>query len=113
MNKSMVNRNYGKKQSLIILSILSVFLFYGVTTIFTLSRSFAADKVRMVEGLIEDVTHSSIKVRGAYYDIAGAPLLNASDKIVSRNELKIGKRAKIFFKNDRITAILIYEYMVE
>jgi len=113
MNKSIVNRNYGKKQSLIILIVLSVFLFYGVATIFTLSRSFAADKVRMVEGLIEDVTPNSIKVRGAYYDITGVPLLNASDQIVARNDLKIGKKVEIFFKNNRITSILIHEYMVE
>ncbi len=113
MNKSIVNSNYGKKQSLIILIILSVFLFYGATIIFALSQSFAADKVRMVEGLIEDVTPNSIKVRGAYYDITGVPLLNASDKILARNELKIGKKVEIFFKNNRITSILIYEYMVE
>ena len=112
MNKSIVNRNYGKKQSLIILSILS-FCFYGVATIFTLSQSFAADKVRMVEGLIEDVTVNSIKVRGAYYDITGAPLRNASDKTLTRNDLKIGKKVGIFFKNNRITSILIYEDMVE
>ena len=113
MNKSILDRNYGKKQSLIICIVLSVFLFYGVTTIFTLSQSFAADKVRMVEGLIEDVTPNSIKVRGAYYDITGAPLLNASDKVLARNDLKIGKKVGIFFKNNRITSILIYEDMVE
>ena len=113
MNKSIVSKNYGKKQSLIIFIVLSVFLFYGVTTIFTLSRSFAADKVRMVEGLIEDVTPNSIKVRGAYYNITGAPLKNASDKTLTRNDLKIGKKVGIFFKNNRITSILIYEDMVE
>ena len=113
MNKSIVSKNYGKKQSLIIFIVLSVFLFYGVTTIFTLSRSFAADKVRMVEGLIEDVTPNSIKVRGAYYNITGVPLRNASDKILTWNDLKIGKKVGIFFKNNRITSILIYEDMVE
>ncbi|GFP36200.1 hypothetical protein HKBW3S43_01988, partial [Candidatus Hakubella thermalkaliphila] len=59
----------------------------------------------MLEGLIEDITVSSIKVRGAYYDITGVPLLSASDKIVARSELKIGKKVEIFFKNNRITAI--------
>jgi len=113
MNKSIVNRNYGKKQSLIILIGLSVFLFYGVAAIFALSHSFAADKVRMVEGLIEDVTPNSIKVRGAYYDITGVPLRNASDKIFTMDDLKIGKKVEIFFKNNRISSVLIYEYMVE
>ena len=113
MNKTIVSSNYGKKQNLIIFIILSVFLFYGATTIFTLSQSFAADKVRMVEGQIEDITVNSIKVRGAYYDITGVPLLNASDKMLARNDLKIGKKVEISFKNNRITSILIYEYMVE
>lgn len=110
MNKSIVSRNYGGKQNLII---FIVSLFCVLTTIFSLSQSFAADQVRMVEGLIEDVTPNSIKVRGAYYDITGAPLLNASDKIVARNDLKIGKKVGIFFKNNRISSVVIYEYMVE
>lgn len=110
MNKSIVSRNYGKRQNLII---LFAFVFCVLTAILTLSQSFAADKVRMVEGLIEDITVNSIKVRGAYYDITEAPLLNASDKILTRNDLKIGKKVGIFFKNNRITSILIYEDMVE
>ncbi|MCG2727154.1 MAG: hypothetical protein L6244_00685 [Candidatus Methanoperedenaceae archaeon] len=110
MNKGISMRHYGKRQSLII---LLAFVFCVLATIFTLSQSFADDKVRMIEGLIEDVTPNSIRVRGAYYDITGAPLLNASDKIVARNELKAGKRVGIFFKNNRITSILIYEDMVE
>lgn len=108
MKKSILN--HGKKQGRII---FIVFLFCILATIFTLSQSFAADKVRMVEGLIEDITVNSIKVRGAYYDIAGAPLLNASNKALARNDLKIGKKVGIFFKNNRITSILIYEDMVE
>ncbi|MDP3259307.1 MAG: hypothetical protein Q8M34_01790 [Thermodesulfovibrionales bacterium] len=108
MEKSILN--HGKKQGRII---FIVFLFCILATIFTLSQSFAADKVRMVEGLIEDVTPNSIKVRGAYYDITGAPLRNASDKTLTRNDLKIGKKVGIFFKNNRITTVLIYEDMIE
>ncbi|MCX5716931.1 MAG: hypothetical protein NTW44_01210 [Nitrospirae bacterium] len=67
----------------------------------------------MIEGLIEDVTPNSIKVRGVYYDITGVPPLNTSDKIAARNDIKVGKKAKIFFKNSRITSIIIYEYIVE
>jgi len=110
MNKTIVSRNYGKKQSLII---FIVFLFCILATFFILSQSFAADKVRMIEGLIEDVTPNSTKVRGAYYDITGAPLLNASDKVLTRNDLKIGKKVGIFFKNNRITSVVIHEDMIE
>ena len=113
MNKTIVSRNYGKKQSRIILIALLAFVFCVLAPIFTLSQSFAADKVRMVEGLIEDVTSNSIKVRGAYYNITEAPLRNASDKILARDDLKIGKKVSIFFKNNRITAIIIHEYMIE
>ena len=113
MNKTIVSRNYGKKQSRIILIALLAFVFCVLAPIFTLSQSFAADKVRMVEGLIEDVTPNSIKIRGAYYDITGAPLLNASDKVLASKDLKIGKKVGIFFKNNRITSVVIHEDMVE
>lgn len=113
MNKNILNGNYGKKQNLIISIILLAFVFCVIATIFSLSRSFAADKVRMVEGLIEDVTSSYIKVRGAYYDITGVPLRNASDKALTRDDIKIGKKVGIFLKNNKISNVLIYEYMVE
>lgn len=72
-----------------------------------------AGEVRTVEGLIESVTYDSIEVRGKYYNISDVLLLNSSGKKVSKDQLRTGKKVEIFFKDDRITSILIHEYMVE
>lgn len=86
-----------------------VLLFY----FFTLVSLCYAERVRTVEGLIEDVSNDSIKVRGRYYNISDAPLKNASGKNVSKYLLKVGKKVEIFFHNDRIKTVLIHEDMVE
>jgi len=86
-----------------------VLLFYFLT----LASLCYAEKVRTVEGLIEEVSKDSIKVRGKYYNISDAPLKNASGKTVSKDQLKVGKKVEIFFSDKKLTTVLIYEYMVE
>lgn len=84
--------------------------------IFTLSilLSFSyAEKVRVVEGLIQNVTDDSIEVRGRYYNIANVPLVDASGRNVAKHRLVKGKKVEIFFKDNKIASILIHEYMVE
>ncbi len=101
------DRGFVMKSSIIIFSILMVFLYVGV------SQSFAKE-VKTVEGLIESVTDDSIKVRGSYYDITGVPLENASGKNMQKDQLRVGRKVEIFFKNNSIKTILIYpEHMVE
>jgi hypothetical protein len=95
------------KRNIIILFVLMIFFSVGV------SYCYAKD-IKTVEGLIESVSGDSIKVRGNYYDITGVPLENASGKIVPKDQLKVGRKVEIFFKNNSIKAILIYpERMVE
>ncbi len=72
-----------------------------------------AGELKIVEGLIQNITYDSIEVRGKYYNISGVPLKDASGRNLSKAYLKTGKKVEIFFKDDRITSILIYEYMVE
>jgi hypothetical protein len=86
-----------------------VLLFY----FFALASLCYAEKVRTVEGLIEYVSKDSIKVRGKYYNISDTPLKNASGKNISKDQLRVGKKVEIFFLNNRITTVLIHEYMVE
>ena len=86
-----------------------VFLFY----FFALASLCYAEKVRTVEGLIEDVSKDSIKVRGKYYNISDTPLKNASGKNISKDQLRVRKKVEIFFLDNRITTVLIHEYMVE
>lgn len=90
------------------LIVLLVFTF----TILIVSFCYA-DKVRVVEGQIENVTDDSIKVRGKYYNILDVPLLDSSGKKVSKDQLRIGRKVEIFFQGNSITTVLIHEYMVE
>ncbi|NWF51733.1 MAG: hypothetical protein HXY47_01450 [Nitrospirae bacterium] len=72
-----------------------------------------AEKVKTIEGLIEDISNDSIKVRGKYYNISDTPLKDTSGKTVSKDQLKIGKRVEIFFHNDKIISVIIHEYLVD
>ena len=90
------------------LIVLPVFVF----AILIVSFCYAS-KVRVVEGLIENVTYDSIEVRGKYYNISGVPLKDSSGRDLSKAYLKIGKKVEIFFQGDKITTVLIHGYMVE
>ncbi|OIP60650.1 MAG: hypothetical protein AUK38_02765 [Nitrospirae bacterium CG2_30_41_42] len=90
------------------LIVLPVFVF----AILIVSFCYAS-KVRVVEGLIQDITYDSIEVRGKYYNISGVPLKDASGRNLSKAYLKTGKKVEIFFQDGKITSILIHEYMVE
>jgi len=95
------------KKSILMLSIFIVFL--------SLSASYADGReIRTVEGLIENVTGDTIKIRGNYYNFTAVPLENASGRKMQTEELKVGRKVEIFFESNRIKTILIYpEYMVE
>lgn len=75
--------------------------------------SNSAERIRVVEGLVQSVTDDSIEVRGRYYNIANVPLMDASGRNVSKDRLVKGKKVEIFFKDNKITSVLIHEYMVE
>jgi hypothetical protein len=70
-------------------------------------------KVRVVEGIIEQVTDDSIRVRGNYYNIAHVPLKNASGETLSKSYLNQGKKVEIFFCGNKMTSVLVHEYMLE
>jgi hypothetical protein len=95
------------KKSILLLSLLMIF--------FSVSSSFAyVQDIKTVEGLIENVTGDSIKVRGSYYEITGVPLENAAGKKVQKDQLRVGQKVEIFFQNNKMKTVLIYpEHMVE
>lgn len=92
---------------------IGIILIALLVCIFMFMSFCYADKVKVVEGLIEDVTSDYIKVRGKYYNILDVPLLDSSGKKVSKDQLRIGRKVEIFFQGGKITSILIHEYMVE
>ena len=81
-------------------------------TFFVFTASFTtycyAEKLRIVEGLIENVTDDSVRVRGRDYSISGVPVRNASNEDLSKSSLRSGKRVELFFKNDKLTTILVH-----
>lgn len=72
-----------------------------------------AAKVTTVSGLIESVNDYSIEVRGRYYDVSKAELVDTSGKKLPKSYLKTGKKVEIFFEDGLLTTVLIYEYMLE
>jgi|GEM_PF-2020852 len=92
-----------------------ILLLSALMIVFSLSgsRAYARD-IKTVEGLIENVTDDSIKVRGGYYHFTDVPLRDPSGKNMPKNQLKIGRKVEIFIHNRNIDAILIYpEHMLE
>jgi len=80
----------------------------------SMKRHHTDSQVRTIEGIIQHVTDDSIQVRGKYYSISGIPLTDPSGgKDLKRASLMTGKKVEIFFNEDRITSILIFDDMVE
>lgn len=72
-----------------------------------------AEEIRVVRGIIENITSDSIVVRNQFYNYTGVPLKDASDRDLPRTELSVGKKVEIYFVNNRISTILIHEDMLE
>lgn len=68
-----------------------------------------AGEFRMVQGLIESVTDDTIEVNGTHYNISNVPIKNFAEKRVSKDQLKIGRIITIYFLNNYINAVIIYD----
>ncbi len=90
-----------------------IFLLIWFSLIITITAPVHASKVRTIEGIIQNVTDNSIQVRGKNYNISGIPLIDPSGKNLKKASLTTGKKVEIFFQEDRISSILIYDDMVE
>lgn len=88
---------------------LVVLIFYVLMMV---SYCYAA-KVTTVLGIIESVTDDSIEVRGKYYDVSKAELVDTSGKKLPKAYLKTGEKIEIFFEDGILTSLLVYEYVVE
>lgn len=90
------------------------FVFFVLTLyLFAFSLLCYAETIKTVEGLIDNISSDSIKVKGTYYNISDVPLKDASGKSLTKNEIKVGKRVEIIFYKDRITSVIIHGYLVD
>lgn len=87
---------------------LVVFLICIFAAVLFVSYCYAGE-VKTVEGLIERVDYNYIRVRGRDYNISGVPLRNPSGEDLTSNQLKIDRKVDIFFEDDKITSVLIYD----
>jgi len=109
----MLNTGLSMKEKEKMKTLFYIFLFSCVLMIIAAAAPVHASKVRTVEGIVQNITGNSIQVRGKYYDITGTVLKDPSGKDLKKTALNTGKKVEIFFQEDRITSILIYEDMVE
>lgn len=84
-----------------------VLLLFSGLHFWTAPDSYAG-KIRVVEGLIENINNDSIEVRGRHYDISDISVIDTDGKKVLKNQLKTGSKVEIFFEDNRIKNILLY-----
>lgn len=70
-------------------------------------------KITTVRGLIENVPDDTIVVRGKRYTITGVPLVRSSGEPATKDQLKRGKKVGIYFENNIMKSILVYDDMVQ
>ena len=76
----------------------------------TVSSGYAAEKglaPRVVVGYIEDVSGSTVKVNGRYWDISGAPLYFKNGARVTRELLQKGNAVEIIYEHGKSTRVTI------
>lgn len=78
-----------------------------ILLIVSISASASGQQVKMVEGIIENVSDGQVRVRGKYFRISDVPLKDSSENIVSVQELIIGRKIVIYFYKDKITSVYI------
>lgn len=76
---------------------------------FMLSTASYAKNVKVVSGVIESASGNSIIVNGNSYNLSGIPILNTDGRELSTSELKEGKTVDIFFRNNSVSSIVVYE----
>lgn len=89
----------------ITLVILLAFIF----TALSIGSFSYAGKVKVIEGLIEDITEDSVRVNGMYYYIKGVPIKNSKEKKVSKDWLKIGRLIQLFYEDNILKDIIVYD----
>lgn len=93
-----------------ILLILTLVTFLAELLPSTLNADTIKTPPKVVMGVIESVTFSSIQVNGKYYDISNVPVLTARGIKVDKDQLKQGKTVEIVIEGDKITRVIISKH---
>ena len=92
---------------------LFLLLFLFVISMGTRSLLYAAEKntpmITVVAGMIQNVSNDSIVVNDKRYSITGVPILTLSGEPATKDQLKRGMYADIYFQERAIIKVLIHE----
>jgi len=61
----------------------------------------------VVTGTIEEVTYSSLRIEGKYYDISHAVILSVRGIRLTKDQLKPGGEVEIWFDENEATSVIV------
>lgn len=68
-----------------------------------------AEKARMIEGYVQDVRGSRIRVQEQQYEISSATVKDAATgAAVAWSALRKGTKVQLFLRDDRVSEVLIF-----
>lgn len=86
---------------------LIAFLFLVLVNVVHSSAREKGSAPQTVVGYIEDVSGSSVKVNGRYWDISGAPLYFKNGAPVTQSLLQKGNAVEIIYEGGKATRVTI------
>jgi hypothetical protein len=92
-------------KSIRLILILSVFLAVPLQSV--LNASHTKHPPQIVMGTIEEVTYSSIRIDGKYYDISHAVILSVRGIPLTKDQLKPGGKVEIRIEENAVTSIIV------
>ncbi len=72
----------------------------------------AAD-LSCVQGRVTSMYGTEIVVNGRTYDIAGVPIRDSDQKVVSLGEIAVGRKVDIYFRGQKMFFVLLYPKFIE
>jgi hypothetical protein len=92
-------------KSIRLILILSVF--FAVPLQSVLNASEIKHPPHIVMGTIEEVTYSSLRIDGKYYDISHAAILSVRGIPLTKDQLKPGGEVEIRFEEKEATSVIV------
>lgn len=93
------------RKSIRLILILSVF--FAVPLQSVLNAGEIKHPPQVVMGTIEEVTYSSLRIEGKYYDISNAVILSVRGIPLTRDQLQPGGKVEIRIEENTVTSIIV------